>query len=81
VKVKKDLRQRCTDKEAVATYRRVLKLVNGYLGRNTDKNTLVGWDGGIMTWGEIRFHIRGALGLRHPMLRAGLAAGRKKAKS
>lgn len=60
---------KCSDKEAVAAYRRVLKLVNGYIGKNLDPETLVTWQGGLMAWREIRLHISEAIALKHPMLR------------
>jgi len=57
---------KCSDKEAVDTYRRVLRMVNSYLGKQ--KQDLLVTDGrGLMTWGEIRLHIRESLALRHPI--------------
>lgn len=56
---------KCSDKEAVDAYRRVLRLVDGYLRK--EKQSLLVTDGrGLMTWGEIRLHIREALALDHP---------------
>jgi hypothetical protein len=44
-------------------YRRVLRLVNGYLGKQ--KQDLLLTDGkGLMTWGEIRAHINAALEMK-----------------
>jgi hypothetical protein len=57
---------RCTDKEAVDAYRRVLRLVNTYLGKQ--RQDLLVTDGReLMTWGEIRIHIRESLSLQHPL--------------
>lgn len=42
--------------------RRVLKLVDGYLSTQ-DQNLLLAWDGGMMTWGEIRQHVQMAIKL------------------
>jgi hypothetical protein len=59
---------KCSDKEAVAAYRRVLRLVNGYLKK--ERQSLLVTDGrGLMTWGEIRHHVQAALSLQHPILR------------
>ena len=40
--------------------RRVLRLVDGYLSTR-DQDELVAWNGGMMTWGELRQHVNGAL--------------------
>lgn len=48
-----------THAEAV---RRVLRLVDGYLS-NDEQDTLRAFDGGVMTYGELRQHIKAALNL------------------
>ena len=54
---------KCTNKEAIASYRRVLRLVDRYIRK--EKADLLITDGkGLMTWGEIRFHIKEVLGLK-----------------
>jgi hypothetical protein len=40
--------------------KRVLKLVDGYISTQP-RDLLLGWDGGIMTWDEIREHIKAAI--------------------
>ena len=57
---------KCTDKEAVNAYRRVLRLVNVYL-RKQRQDLLVTDGRGYQTWGEIRSHIQGSLSLQHPL--------------
>ena len=37
--------------------KRVLKLVDGYISTQ-NQDLLLAWDGGIMTWGELREHIQ-----------------------
>lgn len=50
-------------KTAIAAYKRVLRMVNGYL--RIQKQDLLVTDGrGLMTWKEIRYHISGALNMR-----------------
>lgn len=39
--------------------RRVLRLVDGYLS-TLDQDTLTAWGGGMMTWGELRQHVKAA---------------------
>lgn len=56
------------EREQVLAYRRVLRLVNAYLGRQ--KQDLLVTDGrGLMTWGEIRYHVREALRLPIPRVK------------
>lgn len=45
------------EKDAV---RRVLILVNGYMS-TLPQDTLTAWDGGMMTWGELRQHVKAAM--------------------
>lgn len=64
----------------VLAYRRVLRLVNSYLKRQ--RADLLVTDGrGLMTWGEIRYHITAALGLRAHLSRAPVGAKRRQKKS
>jgi hypothetical protein len=52
-----------SSREAILAYRRVLRLVNGYLGKQ--KQDLLLTDGkGLMTWGEIRAHVNAALEMK-----------------
>ena len=48
-----------------AAVRRVLRLVDGYLSTR-DQDELVAWDGGLMTWRELRRHVKAALKLIPP---------------
>lgn len=57
-------RPRVKTVEAIAAYKRVLRLVNNYMLRNLDDETLVAAGGGMMTWGELRHHIKCALAIR-----------------
>ena len=58
---------KCSDAEAIAAYRRVLKLTRSYIWRQ--RQDLLVTDGrGIMTWGEIRRHITEAIRLTHPAI-------------
>ena len=57
-------RPRVKAQEAIAAYRRVLRLVNSYMWRNLDSEMLVAATGGLMTWGEIRHHVQCALAMR-----------------
>lgn len=45
-----------------AIVKRVLRLVDGYLSTR-DQMELIAWNGGMMTWRELRQHIKGALRL------------------
>lgn len=55
--------RRVTPREAVAAYRAVLRLVNAYLGKQ--QQDLMVTDGrGLMTWGEIRHHVKSVLALK-----------------
>lgn len=47
-----------TPKEHLAV-RRVLRLVDGYLSTQP-QDTLLGWKGGLMTWRELRAHVKAA---------------------
>jgi hypothetical protein len=50
-------------KQAIAAYRRVLKMVNGFL--KVQKQDLLVTDGrGLMTWKEIRYHINAVLRMK-----------------
>lgn len=53
-----------TPREHLAV-RRVLKLVDGYLSTQP-KDTLLAWRGGVMTWGELRQHLKAAEKLMRP---------------
>ena len=46
--------------EQLRAIRRVLELVDGYISTQ-NPNLLLSWGGGVMTWGELRWHIRTAL--------------------
>lgn len=46
--------------EELAAIKRVLKLVDGYLSTQ-DQDLALAWDGGIMTYGELRRHLHAAL--------------------
>jgi hypothetical protein len=57
------LRYSVSRKQAIAVYRRVLRLANAYIGRQ--RQSLLVTDGrALMTWGEIRLHIRESLSLK-----------------
>lgn len=58
------LRTSVDKKEAIRIYRRVLRLVHQYIKANTDSETLLAAGGGIMTWRELRQHIKESLALR-----------------
>lgn len=47
-------------KEELAAIKRVLKLVDGYASTQ-QQHVLLGWNGGVMTWSEIREHVKLAL--------------------
>lgn len=47
------------EKQAVL---RVLKLVDGYVSTQ-DQRLLLAWNGGTMTWGELRQHLKAAIKL------------------
>ena len=51
-----------------AAIKRVLKLVDGFLS-TLPEDTLAAWDGGVMTWAELRRHVQAAskLGLLKPL--------------
>ncbi len=53
-----------TKREAIRVYRRVLKLVDLYMKRNLSDTVLVCGGNGMMTWGEVRNHIRQSLKLK-----------------
>jgi hypothetical protein len=46
------------------TQRRVLRLVDSYIGANLPHDALLAADGGIMTWREVRQHIAAAMKLK-----------------
>lgn len=48
--------------------RRVLRLVDGYLSTR-DQSELIAYDGGMMTWGELRQHVKAALNIVPPARR------------
>jgi hypothetical protein len=45
--------------EELAAIKRVLKLVDGYAS-NLQQHTLYAWDGGCMTWAELREQLQAA---------------------
>jgi hypothetical protein len=47
-------------REELKGIKRVLTLVDGYLSKQP-QDLLLGWDGGIMTYGELRKHLNAAL--------------------
>lgn len=47
-------------KKELAAIKRVLKLVDGYASTQP-QHVLIGWNGGVMTWSEIRDHIKAAI--------------------
>ena len=54
--------KRLTYEQKQRAIRRVLRLVDGYLSTR-DQTELVAWNGGMMTWRELRWHIKAALKL------------------
>jgi hypothetical protein len=48
--------------------KRVLELVDGYISMQPDQENLMTWNGGLMTWWEIRDHIRAAKDCCHGIL-------------
>ena len=58
------LRQTVKKDDAIAAYRRVLRLIHLYMRRNLNDTTLVIGGAGMMTWGELRHHIKCALAMR-----------------
>lgn len=54
--------------EERAAIKRVLTLVDGFLS-TLPGDTLASWDGGMMTWAEVRKHVKAAskLGLLKPL--------------
>lgn len=51
---------RVSAREAIAVYRRVLRMTDRYLAKQR-QDLLVTEGRGLMTWGEIRHHIKSAL--------------------
>jgi hypothetical protein len=51
-------------KEVIETQKRVLRLLHKYMRANLDDRTLVAAGGGLMTWGELRMHVREAAALK-----------------
>jgi hypothetical protein len=49
-------------REEKAAVLRVLRLVDGYMSTQP-KSTLLAWGGGMMTWKELRWHVKGAIKL------------------
>lgn len=51
-----------------AAIKRVLTLVDGFLS-TLPGDTLAAWDGGVMTWNELRRHVKAAskLGILKPL--------------
>lgn len=56
----KEHEYRVSSKEAIVVYRRVLRMVDRYL-KSQRQDLLVTEGRGLMTWGEIRHHIKSAL--------------------
>lgn len=54
---------RVDENEAIKIQRRVLKLVDGYLAKQ-QQGTLISNGRGMMTFAELRQHIKGALSLK-----------------
>ena len=50
--------------EVVTIQRRVLRLIHAYMRANLADSTLAGANGGMMTWGELRQHVREAANLK-----------------
>ncbi len=48
-----------THREELAAIKRVLKLVDGYAS-SLPQHTLHAWQGGCMTWSELREHLQAA---------------------
>ena len=70
-------RPRVSAETAIQSYRRVLKLVNGYL--KAERQGLLATDGrGLMTWGEVRHHVQCALSMRVNELDAAKPARKEK---
>ena len=47
-------------REELEMVKRVLTLVDGYVSTQPE-DLLLAWDGGVMTWGELRIHLSAAL--------------------
>ena len=47
-------------REELEMVKRVMTLVDGYISTQPE-DLLLAWDGGVMTWGELRMHISAAL--------------------
>jgi len=47
-------------REELIAIRRLFRLIDGYISTQ-DQDMLLGWDGGLMIWPEIRQHIKVAL--------------------
>lgn len=54
-------KQQSNLKQDLDGIKRVLKLVDGYLSTQ-DQELVLAWDGGVMTYGELRKHLQAALG-------------------
>lgn len=52
------------EKEVISIQKRVLRLLHQYMRRNLNDGTLVMAGGGMMTWGELRQHVREAANLK-----------------
>ena len=52
-----------SEREALQISRRVLRLARGYI-RQQRPDTVITDGGGLMTWEEVCYHIRGALALK-----------------
>jgi hypothetical protein len=46
--------------------RRVLVLLDGYISTQKDQHILLAWDGGLMTWAELREHAKAAIKILTP---------------
>ncbi len=62
---KRQRRSRCVQRvvqhrEELKGIKRVLTLVDGYLSTQ-DQHLALAWDGGVMTYGELRKHLNAAL--------------------
>lgn len=49
--------------EDLYAVRRVLELLDGYMSVQKPQHRLMAWEGGLMTWAEIREHAKAAIKL------------------
>jgi len=52
------------ENEVIIVQKRVLRLLHQYMKANLSDSTLVSAGGGLMTWGELRQHVKQAIALK-----------------